>query len=437
MGRAAAGLCLLAAGACTSARPALRANLSPEEKARLEEFASDLESLRTSLGIPGLEAAVLRDGAVEWSRASGTAVRDAALPIGAITEAFTAVAALRLEARGKLRLDAPVLEVDPSFAGPRTVLVRHLLTHTSEETPGTTFHHESGEFARLTRILETASGKPFGALLEEEALRPAGLRETRAASGLSAATGLVSTVGDLARFEAALGGKDLVGPDALRRMTSPTFTPNGFLPHGIGWFVSWSAGERMVWTFGESTEASGLFFRLPDRGLALILLAKGPGLSAPFRLRYANPLRSPFALAFLQRFAPLVEEARRLVAAESLVDAALVLHWRQDPLAAAAFRKALAARGIFAPADGALLSALAERSEPDLLDAGETIGRQVQTAGWDNAQTLLDLAALNERAHRPQRARELLKGLLERENVRSAPLLAEARRLLAEAGQAP
>lgn len=413
-----------------------RAPLSSEEKGRLDALAADLEDQRTLLGIQGLQAAVVRDGTPEWSRAFGAASRDAALPIGNLTEAFTAVAALRLEGRGMLRLDAPVADLDPSFTGPRTVLVRHLLSHTSEGTPGTTFQHESAEFARLTRILENASGRKFADLLEEEVFRPANLLSTRATASVSASTGITSNARDLARLEEALTGDRLLAPEPLRRMTSLTFTPNGFLPYGLGWFVTWSAGERMIWAYGESPEASALFFRLPDRGLALILVAEGPGLSAPFRLSYANPLRSSFVLSFLRRFVPLAPEALRLLLVDEEIDRALALQWKRDPRAAAAFRVALAARDAFAAADPALLAGLARTSEADLLAAGETIGRQVQAGGWDNARTLLDLAVLNLSGHRPAQAVGILRGLLARENVRSASLLAEARRLLEEAEKA-
>ena len=424
------------AWACSTAGKDPTARLSSGERERLDAFRSDLEETRALLGMGRVSAAVVRDGRSEWTTALGGGDASASFPLGALTETFSAIAALRLEAQGKLRLDAPVADLDPSFPGPRTVLVRHLLSHVSEESPGTTFHFESAEFARLTGILSSASGKTIAALLEDEVIRPAGLEATRASRDITAATGLTSNVRDLARLEAALLGGRLLAPDALRRMTSPTFTPNGFLPYGLGWFVSWSANERMIWAFGESMEASALFFRLPDRGLALILLADGPGLTRPFHLHLANPLRSPFVLAFLRRFVPLGEEAQRLVAIDALVDRALALRWKGDSGAAAAFRAALASRGTFAAADPALLAALARTSEPDLLAAGETIGRQVQAGGWDNVRTLLDLAILDVHAGRPARAADTLRGLLERPNVRSAPLLAEARRLLAETAPA-
>jgi len=422
--------------ACTTAGTDAAGPLSPGERGRLVAFRSDLEEERKFLGLGRVAVAVVRDGRAEWTAALGGGDVSASFPLGELTETFTAVAALRLESRGKLNLDAPVKDLDPSFSGPRTVLVRHLLSQTSEESPGTTFIFESGEFARLTGILASASGKSFAALLEDEVLRPAGLKATRPASDLTAATGLTSNVRDLARFEAALLGDRLLQPGPLRRMTSPTFTPGGFLPYGLGWFVSWSANERMIWAFGESTEASALFFRLPDRGLALILLAEGPGITRPFHLALANPLRSPFVLAFLRRFVPFGEEVRRLLAIDALVDRALALQWKHDPGAAAAFRAALASRGAFAAADPALLAALARTSEPDLLAAGETIGRQVQAGGWDNARTLLDFAILDVHAGRPERAADKLRGLLARPNVRSAPLLAEVLRLLDEAAPA-
>jgi hypothetical protein len=173
-----------------------------------------------------------------------------------------------------------------------------------------------------------------------------------------------------------------------------------------------------------------------DRGLALILIAEGPGLSAPFRLSYGNPLRSSFVLSFLHCFLPLVPEARRLLPVDEAIDRALALQWKRDPGAAAAFRIALAGREPFTAADPALLAGLARVGESDLLAAGETIGRQVQAGGWDNARTLLDLAVLNVNAQRPGQAAEILRGLLARPNVRSASLLAEARRLLDEAGRA-
>jgi CubicO group peptidase (beta-lactamase class C family) len=422
--------------ACASPPRERRAPLSSEERGRVDALGADLEELRTFLGIPGLQASIVRDGVLEWSLELGAAGPETALPIGSLTEGFTAVAALRLEGRGKLRLDAPVADLDPSFTGPRTVLVRHLLSHTSEEVPGTTFHHESSEFARLTRILERASGRTFADLLAQEVLRPAHLLSTRATASLSAATGLISNARDLARLEGALAGKRLLAPEALRRMTSPTFSPGGFLPYGLGWFVAWTSGERMIWAYGESPEASALFLRLPDRGLALILVAEGPGLSAPFGLSYANPLRSSFVLSFLRRFVPLSPEALRLLPVDEGIDRALALQWKRDPRAAAAFRVGLAARDAFAGADPALLAGLARTREADLLAAGETIGRQVQAGGWDNARTLLDLALLNLNARRPGQAADILRGLFARENVRSSSLLAEARRLLEEAEKA-
>ena len=204
--------------------------------------------------------------------------------------------------------------------------------------------------------------------------------------------------------------------------------------------MTWSANEQDgVGVRRIRPTASALFFRpARPRASPLILLADRPAASrarsiSTSRIRCA----APFVLAFLRRFVPLGEEVQRRLAVDALVDEALLLQWKRDPGAAAAFRAALASRGAFAAPDPALLAALARTSEPDLLAAGETVGRQVQAGGWDNARTLLDLAVLQVHAGRNAQAAEILKDLLARENVRDANLLGEARRLLAETAPAP
>ena len=42
--------------------------------------------------------------------------------------------------------------------------------------------------------------------------------------------------------------------------------------------------------------------KVPEDEVTLILLANSDGASAPFRLGAGNVLRSPFAVAFLNRF---------------------------------------------------------------------------------------------------------------------------------------
>ena len=71
-------------------------------------------------------------------------------------------------------------------------------------------------------------------------------RSDYARPSLSAATGIVSTVHDLARFDGALDDDILVEADTRRR----AWEAAGTVPTGLGWFVQQCNNERIVWHFG-------------------------------------------------------------------------------------------------------------------------------------------------------------------------------------------
>ena len=86
--------------------------------------------------------------------------------------------------------------------------------------------------------------------------------------------------------------------------TPPTDASGQPLPHAYGWFVQTSNGERIVWQFGVSDNASSsMIIMLPRRGLTLILLANTQGLARPFALSAGDVTVSPFVRLFLSIFA--------------------------------------------------------------------------------------------------------------------------------------
>lgn len=105
---------------------------------KLENFIFDKIS-KTKL--PGVSAAIVRNGQVTWAKAFG--FRDlerglAATPlslfgIGSVTKSFTAIAIMQLAEKGGLALDDPVEKHIPFKLRPRGEPIRiwHLLTHTS------------------------------------------------------------------------------------------------------------------------------------------------------------------------------------------------------------------------------------------------------------------------------------------------------------------
>jgi CubicO group peptidase (beta-lactamase class C family) len=90
-------------------------------------------------------------------------------------------------------------------------------------------------------------------------------------------------------------------------MFTPTISNGGKpLPYGLGWFVQYHHGVKLVWHYGHAPRAySSLILKVPEEGLTFILLANSDGASAPFRLGAGNVLRSVFAVAFLNRFTDL------------------------------------------------------------------------------------------------------------------------------------
>ena len=76
------------------------------------------------------------------------------------------------------------------------------------------------------------------------------------------------------------------------------------LPHGLGWFVQEYRGRKLVWHSGWWEKAySAIHLKVPEEKLTLILLANSEGLWWNNPLDDAQVEKSPFAAAFLERFA--------------------------------------------------------------------------------------------------------------------------------------
>jgi CubicO group peptidase (beta-lactamase class C family) len=317
-----------------------------------------LEALRKQAGIPGLSAAVVRDGVVIWEKGYGyqnTASRIPATPdtpylVGDLSGTIAAALLLECSERRQLYLDDPIRKYGGELpeAG---VTIRQVLSHT---TPGLDepFTYAPDRYAQLTAVMEHCGEarsyrKSVALLLERAAMRDSVpgtdlwhsdtvLREgefegedvdryrrvldrmavpyrvdTRLRAErtelppmtMAASSGLVSTVRDLARLDAMLDSPEgILHQETLDMAWNPVVTPAGFVsPMGLGWFVQSHRGERVVWHFGNIGNAySSLLLKLPDRKITFILLANSDGLSATFQLPAGNVTKSLFATLFLR-----------------------------------------------------------------------------------------------------------------------------------------
>src|SRR6185369_17994826 len=106
------------------------------------------------------------------------------------------------------------------------------------------------------------------------------------------------------QFDLALKRGFLLRPEWLSlAYTPPTNASGQPLPHAYGWFVQSYNGERIVWQFGVSDNASSsMIITAPRRGVTFILLANSQGLARPFSLQNGDVTVSPFARLFLSIF---------------------------------------------------------------------------------------------------------------------------------------
>lgn len=323
-------------------------------------FERYLEALRAQAGIPGLSAAIVQDGRVAWEiglglrdvEAAQPALADTPYPVADLTGTLSAALVLRCAENGQVDLNAPMRQWTELVAE-GSATVRHALSHTSAAPPGSAFKYDPSRFAALTPVVEGCAGQPFrkhldAALLDRFAMIDAlpGLdladpqsparadvhpdlmrryesvllrlalpykvekgRATRSdypPRTIDAAMGLVASVRDLARFDAALDTGAVLQPETLSAAwTSVAGTAGTPLPFGLGWFVQAYNGERLVWHYGLAPNSfSSLVLKVPSRRLTLILLANSDGLSAPFALNEGDVTTSPFARLFLRLFLP-------------------------------------------------------------------------------------------------------------------------------------
>lgn len=317
-----------------------------------------LEALRQQAGIPGMSAAIVRDGVVLWEKGYGfqnLTTRERATPdtpylIGDASGTLAAILLLQCVEHRRFDLDTPLGQygIDIPEA---TATLRDLLSHRLTDPQGEPFVYSPPRYEQLTAVMEWCAPQPYrksvshriinrlamidsvpGTDLRDPNLQlPEGLYEPeeldryrrvlqRMAVGyriegrgraeqtllppmtMSASGGFVSTVRDLAKLDGALDQKLMLLDGTLAQAWQPTLGHRGTgIPMGLGWFVQGYNGQRVVWHFGLIPNAySSLIIKLPERNLTFILLANGDKLAAPFQLPSGDVSKSLFALLFLR-----------------------------------------------------------------------------------------------------------------------------------------
>ncbi|AMV40804.1 serine hydrolase domain-containing protein [Planctomyces sp. SH-PL62] len=207
-------------GVAAAVAPAARAQ-DPAPPPSAAEIDAYIEKAMRDRHVPGLSAAVVRDGQVVLAKGYGLADVEQNVPatvdtvyqLASVTKTFTSAAVMLLVREGKLALDDKINDRLPDLPAVwKDVTVRHLLNHTSgiksytsvpdfqkspwkdyahrelldlvakeplEFAPGEKFEYSNTGYYLLGMLIEKASGEPYGRFTAARVFEPLGMSRTR------------------------------------------------------------------------------------------------------------------------------------------------------------------------------------------------------------------------------------------------------------------
>jgi CubicO group peptidase (beta-lactamase class C family) len=276
------------------------------------------------------------------------------LRIGSVSKLLTAAAAVRLVAKGRLDLDAPVGRYLPDVPADKTTLtarqlaghlggIRHYgrneyfntrpFSNVSEtieiflrdsllSPPGNKQLYSSYGFNLLGSVIQAASGNEFREIVRTEVTEPLGMKSTMVEASLPRGMrpagfyvksqgalhvapgvdlsdrwpsgGYLSTASDLVRFGLGILDASYLSDDLRRQLFTPQATSLGMVTNvGLAWRVALdSAGRRFVHHGGETTGGRAFLLVYPEERVVVVLLANQS--SAGFREHEAGKIARLF-----------------------------------------------------------------------------------------------------------------------------------------------
>lgn len=279
--------------------------------------------------------------------------------LASVTKQFTATAIMLLVQDGKIGLDDKIGQyVDKTPDSWKEITIRHLLTHTSgikdylnelrensrQDTtpekiiglvtglplnfaPGEKWSYSNTGYVLLAMIVHKVSGKPYDLFLGERVFKPLGMNSTRRSSlddviphragGYvwngsrwqnsiylnptlwdNGDGGMLSTVLDLAKWDAALYGESVLKDSTKQQMwTAVKLTAGKDFNYGFGWGLDKVRGHRLISHSGGRPGTSTNFSRYVEDKLSVIMLtntgANIPRLCAGIARFYLPDLLPP------------------------------------------------------------------------------------------------------------------------------------------------
>jgi D-alanyl-D-alanine carboxypeptidase len=332
--------------------------VTPDVRARVEREMTKLAGTARGQS-PALGVAIVQRGTLVYEHAFGGATSQTRFRIGSITKLCTAVSVMQLVQAHRIDLDATVATYVPTAPYATQITVRQLLQHTSglwnygdevfangavrkptapqailtlvaahplTAQPGKTYAYSNSGYVVLGLIVEHVSGKSLSSYEQTHIFVPAGMHATTfgtppapvpIATGYLSARGpvapefdgswlfgdgdIVSTAGDLGRFDIALLDGTLVNARTLSRMQADHVEAgSGARAQGLGLQLASVLGMPEIGHHGgvPGFEASNAM--LPASGLAVVVLSNA------FDFNTARANAAIFAALFPSLPAPTV-----------------------------------------------------------------------------------------------------------------------------------
>jgi D-alanyl-D-alanine carboxypeptidase len=260
------------------------------------------------------------------------ATTETVFEIGSVSKQLTAAGIMLLVEDGKINLDEKISKYLPNTPDSwKNVSVRNLLTHTSgiksytslsgfelskrmkrddfikllsiqplEFETGSNYIYSNSGYSLLGYIIETVSGKNYWDFMRERIFKPLGMNKTadrdpqyiisNRATGyewennqlvgrdyeltdLFSAGAIVSTVLDLAKWDAALRNDTLLKKESKVKIWTPlTFNDGTTYPYGFGWSFSEIRGHKLIAHSGQTAGFGANISRFVDDDLTVIAL---------------------------------------------------------------------------------------------------------------------------------------------------------------------
>jgi D-alanyl-D-alanine carboxypeptidase len=287
--------------------------------------------------IPGVALAVIKDGKVIKRKGYGLSNIETGLPvtsetvfkIGSISKPIIAMGIMLLVETGELSLEDKVSKfLHQTPESWREITVRHLLSHTSgivreapgydaariqsgadviktayalpvNSRPGEKYAYSNVGYFALAEIIRKVSGKPWSEFFTERIFKPLEMTSTRTttleeiipnrADGYSFDTNkltnaeaylavrpsgaFLSTISDLIKLEAALGGTGFLKAESRKAMWTQFKLNDGTSSvYGLGWRVEEISGRKRIGHGGSLNGFKSFYARFVDDGLTIIVL---------------------------------------------------------------------------------------------------------------------------------------------------------------------